>query len=191
MDNLTDNEPNKNIEIAADGDVILVVGPNEVKLRVYSFFLKTASKPFLAIFKPHWKEGHDLLLSRDVPIEVPLPEDDVMAMLFICSVIHHRNERVPRAPRANDVLRIAITANKYGCVDVLKFASKFWLQPRDKDTASDLMLLTTAAYLFHDAVAFRELTKVLVLTYSGPYLALSCKEIESAMTWKVFCKYLP
>jgi hypothetical protein len=50
------------------------------------------------------------------------------------------------------------------------------------------MLLTAAAYLFRNAQAFKELTKAMILNYSGPYLALSCAEVEFAMTWRVFCK---
>lgn len=52
------------------------------------------------------------------------------------------------------------------------------------------MLLTAAAYLFQNAQGFKEITKALILDYDGPYLTLLCKEVESAMLWKVFCKYL-
>jgi len=49
------------INIAPDGDVILVVGPSRSqisKLRVHSLFLTTASKVFSAMFGPHFKEGN-------------------------------------------------------------------------------------------------------------------------------------
>jgi hypothetical protein len=62
------------------GDVILVVGPEKVKLRVHSLFLKAASKPFSAMFGPDWKEGHNML-GRDGPVEVPLPEDNATVVL--------------------------------------------------------------------------------------------------------------
>jgi hypothetical protein len=47
----------KIVEIAADDGVVLVVGRGEVKQRVYSFFLKTISKAFYAMFGPRFGEG--------------------------------------------------------------------------------------------------------------------------------------
>jgi hypothetical protein len=187
MEEPKDNNPNTIVEIAADGNVILVVGPEKMKLRVHSLFLQAVSRPFSAMFGPDWKEGHNML-GRDVPVELPLPKDDAVAMKLICAIIHHRNEMVPQTLAARDVLGIAVTADKYDCVSALKFAGGNWLQPR-KIEAGDLMLLAAAAYLFQNAQAFKEITKALILNHGGPYLALSCEEVESAMTWKVFCKY--
>jgi hypothetical protein len=188
MEELRDNKASTVVEIVADGDVILVVGPEKVGLRVHTLFLKAASRPFAAMFGPDWKEGHNML-GRDGPVELPLPEDNAAALKLICAIIHHRNKMVPQSLSAGDVLGIAATAHKYDCVDALKFASGNWLQPR-KNEAGDLMLLTAAAYLFQNAQAFKELTKAMILNHGGPYLALSCEEVESAMTWRVFCKYL-
>ncbi|EHK96442.1 hypothetical protein M7I_7836 [Glarea lozoyensis 74030] len=184
MDDPTDNKLSSVINIAADGDVILVVGPEKMKLRVFSLFLKTASKPFSAMFGPDWKEGHDML-GRDGPVELLLPEDNASALKFICAIIHHRNNQVPQTLAAGDVLEVAVTADKYDCVDALKFASGNWLLP-GKNEPGDLMLLTAAAYLFQNAKAFKEITRQLILNHDGPYLALSCEEVESAITWRVF-----
>jgi len=52
------------------------------------------------------------------------------------------------------------------------------------------MLLTAAAYLFQNAQSFKEITKALILNHDGPYITLLCEEVESAITWKVFCKQL-
>lgn len=188
MEELRDNKQSTIVEIAADGDVILVAGPGKMKLRVYSLFLKAASRPFSAMFGPDWKEGHNVF-DRDGPVELPLPEDNAATLKFVCAIIHHRNKMVPQTLAAGDVFGIAVTADKYDCIDALKFASGNWLQPRKND-AGDLLLLTAAAYLFQNAPAFKEITKAMILNHSGPYLALSCEEVESAMTWRVLCKYL-
>lgn len=45
------------INIAADGDIILVVGPAKLKIRVQSLILTAVSKPFSAMLGPNWKEG--------------------------------------------------------------------------------------------------------------------------------------
>ncbi|KAH7019591.1 hypothetical protein EDB80DRAFT_600972 [Ilyonectria destructans] len=185
MENPRDTQTNTVVEIAPDGDLILIVGPEETKLHIHSMLLIAVSKPFSAMFGPDWKEGHDML-DRNGPAELLLPEDNAAALKIICSIIHHQNREVPQTLAAGDVLAVAVTADKYDCVHALRFASESWLRP-SRDEASNLMLLTAAAYLFQNAQAFKEITRALILDYDGPYLALSCKEVESAMTWRVFC----
>jgi len=51
MAELKDNKQSIIIEIGIDGDVILVIRPEKVKLRVHSLFLKAASRPFSAMFR--------------------------------------------------------------------------------------------------------------------------------------------
>lgn len=57
MESLQDNNPNTIFEIAVNGDLILVVGPDGTRLRVNALFLRAASKPFAAMLGPDWKEG--------------------------------------------------------------------------------------------------------------------------------------
>lgn len=52
MEDLRDDKLSTIVDIFAKGDVILIVGSGKVKLRVYSMFLKTASRRFLAMFEP-------------------------------------------------------------------------------------------------------------------------------------------
>lgn len=94
MEEPRNNKASTIVQIAADGDVILVVGPEQVKLRVYSLFLKAASKPFSAMLGPDWKEGHNML-DRDRPVELLLPEDNASALELICAIVHYRNDTVP------------------------------------------------------------------------------------------------
>jgi len=187
MENPINTQTNTVVEIAPDGDLILIVGPEEARFHVHSMLLKAVSKPFSVMFGPDWKEGHDML-DRKGPAELLLPEDNAAALKIICSIIHHQNREVPQALAACDILAVAVTADKYDCVQALRFASESWLRPFT-DEASNLMLLTAAAYLFRNAQAFKEITRALVLDYDGPYLTLSCEEVESAITWKVFCKF--
>jgi hypothetical protein len=149
-------------------------------------FLMAASKPFSVMFGPNWKEGHNIL-DLDGPVDLPLPDDNAAALKIICSVLHHQNKEVPQTMAAGDVLAVAVAADKYDCITALRFASESWLRP-SSDDAGSLMLRTAAAYLLQNAQAFWELTRRLILDYDGPYLALSCKEVETAMTWRVFCR---
>ncbi len=52
MEELRDNKQSTIVKIVTDGDLILVIRPEKVKLRVHSLFLKAASRPFSAIFRP-------------------------------------------------------------------------------------------------------------------------------------------
>ncbi|RFN44014.1 btb poz protein [Fusarium flagelliforme] len=186
MEDPRDDQTNTVVGIAPDGDLILLVGPEETKLRVRSILLMAASKFFSVMLGSDWKEGNGLR-DRDGPYEILLPEDNAAALKIICSIIHHENSEVPQALAADDVLAVAVAADKYDCVNALRFASESWLQ-HTKGNAGNLMLLTAAAYRFGHAQAFKEITRALILDYDGPYLALSSEKVESVMTLKVLCK---
>lgn len=79
--------------LAIGSGIILVVGPQAVRLRVHSLFLRSASNVFQAMFEHGWSEGHDL--SREHPKEIPLEKDDTEVMKTVCCAIHHRNDMLP------------------------------------------------------------------------------------------------
>ncbi|KAH7247245.1 uncharacterized protein BKA55DRAFT_701558 [Fusarium redolens] len=184
MDNATDTSTDKSREIVSDGNILLVVGPDKTRLRVKSMLLMAASNPFSTMLGPNWKEGHDMRHHHG-PFEVSLPDDNATALEIICSIIHFQNDKVPRTLAAADVLAVAVAADKYDCLNALNFASKTWLR-ECKGNPEDLMLLATAAYLFRNAQAFKELTSALVLNHLGSYLGLGGKEVESVLPWEVF-----
>ncbi|KAI3573851.1 hypothetical protein IWW34DRAFT_634180 [Fusarium oxysporum f. sp. albedinis] len=187
MENPTGTKPNTVVEIASNGDLVLIVGPEETKLRVRSTLLMAASKPFSVMLGPDWKEGHNMH-NQHGPFELPLPDDNATALKIVCSIIHHQNEKVPQTLAASDILAIAVVADKYLCMNALKFASETWLRTFGSEPYN-LMLLTASAYLFRNAQAFSEITRALVLEYDGSYLALRTDEVESIMPWRIFCKY--
>ncbi|KAK6716696.1 hypothetical protein SNK04_007648 [Fusarium graminearum] len=177
MENITDAKPDTIVEIAPDGDLILVVGSEETKLRVHSMLMMAVLKPFSVMLGPDWKEGHGIR-DHDGLSELSLPDDDAVALEIICSIIHYQNKQVPRTLPACDFLAVAVVADKYGCMDALTFASETWLRISG-DEPENLMLLTAAAYLFNNSQAFNKITGALVVDYDGPYLALCVDEIES------------
>ncbi|KAF7927965.1 hypothetical protein EAE99_005342 [Botrytis elliptica] len=185
MEHQGDKTTSAIVNFAPDGDIILVVGPEMKRFRVHSLFLKVASKPFYAMFKWEWQEGQDLL-HRDGPKEIELPADNAAALETILAIIHHQHNEIARSITASQVLEVAIVADKYDFLGAVKFASEVLLRIGAKDP-SDQMRLVAAAYLFRDARAFKEITKALVLNYHGSYLDLACDEVESAMSWRVFC----
>lgn len=174
-------------EVAADGDVVLIVGPNKKKLRVHSLFLKTASKVLEAKAGPRTSEGQDI--SKDDAQEVFLPEDDVGAMKTLCAVIHLRSHAASDAFTPSEVLKIAIAADKYDCIVALRDASGHWLKPVENASVEDLKILMAAAYLFDNAQAFKEITAALILNHTDSYLALAQGQVESLIPRKIFCEY--
>ncbi|KAJ4129015.1 hypothetical protein NW768_007544 [Fusarium equiseti] len=183
MENTTDKEQNRDVDIAPDGDLILVVGPEQTKLRVSSALLMAASKPFSVMLGKNWKEGHDMR-SRDEPYHLSMPEDDAAALRVICCIIHYQNDKIPQTFPAIEVLEVAIAADKYDMVNAMKFASDTWLRVPGKDTEI-LITLAAAAYLLENAQAFRNITKALVINCLGPYTALENHEVQAVLPWRL------
>jgi hypothetical protein len=177
-------------DISPDGDVVLVVGPRNVRLRIHSQCLRCASKVFDAMFRPHWSEGQGL--SKNFPREVPLVEGDADALRTICCVIHHRNDDVPQSLTPKEVLQIVIEADKYDLNVALKYASVEWLKPRGNADRVDMGYLLAAAFLFGDMDTFVAHTLELILHYKGSYLEFLDDEITSQIVpLKTFCMQQP
>ncbi|CZR60106.1 uncharacterized protein PAC_10001 [Phialocephala subalpina] len=173
------------LDISPDGDVVLVVGPRNERLRVQSQCLQCASKVFDAMFKPYWSEGQGL--SKESPREVPLVEDDAHAMQTICCVIHHRNNDVPVSLTSKEVLQIAIAVDKYDLKVALKYASVQWLKPRPDEERVDKGYLLAAAFLYDDMDTFAAHTLSLILYHKGSYLEFLDDEITNQIVhWKTF-----
>ncbi|KAF2807992.1 uncharacterized protein BDZ99DRAFT_489516 [Mytilinidion resinicola] len=171
------SKPDCVTDIVPDGDVVLIVGGDDVRLRVHSQCLRSASQVFGAMFGPNWSEGQRL--SRESPTEVPLPEDDADAMRTICYVIHHRNDLVPQHLPAKEVLQIAIEVDKYELVIALKFASLEWLKPQASAERVEMGHLLAAVFLFDNTDLFMANILTLILHYDGSYLDFLDDEFTS------------
>ncbi|KAK3380727.1 hypothetical protein B0T24DRAFT_664659 [Lasiosphaeria ovina] len=160
--------------VRSDGDLILVVGPEQVRLMVCSQVLRCASKVFDVMFGPRWSEGRDL--SSTSPKEVPLEEDDAEAMRTVCCVLHHRNDMVSEDPSPDEILKIAIEVDKYDLAIALKFQLAQWLQPpktnpnQPQPEMIDLGRLMAAAFILSKKDEFASLTLDLVMNYTASYL---------------------
>jgi hypothetical protein len=171
MDTVIPNrEPDKVTDISRNGDVIFVVGPEEVRLRVNSECLRAASNAFDAMFKPEWSEGQNL--SKELPTEIPLPEDDADAMRTICCIVHHRNDLVLRRLTTKEILQIAIEVDKYDLKVALMYAILEWLKPQANAEMEETGHLLAASFLFGNEDAFMTHSLELIFNYSGSYLSL-------------------
>ena len=172
-------------DISLDGDVVLIVGPQQVGLRVHSLRLRCASKVFDSMFGPTWSEGQGLC--QESPREVPLPEDDADALHTICLVLHYRHDvRSDLTP--HEVLRIAIMADKYDLGVALKYARTQWLKSENTVEMLDTAYLMLAAFLLSDMDAFVATNLRLILDYEGSYKKLLDDEtISEFLDWETFC----
>ncbi|KAJ5278656.1 hypothetical protein N7478_004028 [Penicillium angulare] len=131
MSDQEEAQPNCAVEMAESGDVFLVVGPEKLELRVQSLILKATSKTFAARLGPNWTKGHEQP-SPEKPMEIHLPEDNAVSPKYICAVTHSRSQMIPKDLSAQDILDIAIVADKYFFVDALEMANRSWLRVCDK-----------------------------------------------------------
>ena len=120
-----------------------------MRLRVYSQQLRSASKIFSAMFGPDWSEGQRL--SKELPKEVALPDDDAKAMRIICCTIHFRNDLVPETLTTKEVLQIAIEIDKYDLMVALRYAIVEWLKPRFGMGIVETGHLLAAAFLLNSS----------------------------------------
>ena len=175
-------------DISLNGDVVLVVGPRQIQLRVHSRCLRCASKVFDAMFGSAWTEGQGLC--QESPREVLLPEDDANALHTICLVLHHRNDDVREGLTAREVLQIAILADKYDLGVALKYAKEQWLKSEGIVNMLDMTYLMAAAFLFADMDAFVATTRRLIFDYEGSYRKLADDNaIREILTWETFRMY--
>jgi hypothetical protein len=120
-----------NVDIAADGNVVLLVGPEGRRLRVSASSLANVSKVFRTMFGPYFSEGQDLSDISSGPKEVHMPDDNADAIEIICSMMHFRS--VPQEVGPDLMLDIAIVVDKYDCGIVLQHASILWLDPKKNE----------------------------------------------------------
>ncbi|CAK7274998.1 hypothetical protein SEPCBS119000_006459 [Sporothrix epigloea] len=158
----------KTTPIAVSGDVVLVVGPSGKKLRVHSLFIANASPVFNAMLGPNFAEGQQL--KKSGLTEVVLPDDDAEAMELILKVIHGCNDTVPEKLTPDELVAVAVAADKYDCVGSLTFAMQIWLSCMSMTDPENLWAVAMTALVFRRQKAFAEATSALILNDAGSYL---------------------
>jgi hypothetical protein len=167
---VTERNDSATADIAPDGDVILVVGAGMKRLKAYSLVLKSASRVFGAMLGPRFSEGQRL--DDNESTEIDMPEDDAETMEIMLNVIHGCNNAVHDGLNASQILRVAITADKFDCKVALAFAIKVWLNCANITDSNQLWRLLRAAYWFDNAKSFEEISLRLMLHHRGSYLQL-------------------
>ncbi|KAF2013903.1 hypothetical protein BU24DRAFT_464629 [Aaosphaeria arxii CBS 175.79] len=174
--------------LAAEGDVILVVGEKRLHIHADSLFLKRHSTVFTALFGPNFREGQDLNTSS--PKEITLLDDDPYAMTAVCATMYHDFDHIPRSPTIDQVLSIIRLADKYDCLDVLTLPSQVygWLKSDHLTLDKDLVNTLAVSYLVRDQEAFKNASEALVSNYNGSFADLADDIICDVLPWKIFCR---
>ncbi|KAJ5088458.1 hypothetical protein N7456_012074 [Penicillium angulare] len=132
--------------IDAEGDVILVLkdegGILKRKFQVSSKAMSLASPVFKRLFSPGFREGNEL--HRDGRATVSLGGDDPMPMHTMLLILHHCPPREAHVT-AEQMVKIAIHADKYDCLGPIASWMTMWLSQLSLATVEEhgLVLLAT------------------------------------------------
>ena len=157
--------------LAADGDVILVVGPRKKCIRVCSVTLSRASSVFAALFGPQFREGQQAR-SSSAPVDIALPNDNADDFLFVCRVLHFQApalESMSGIEGSKKLLELSSLVDKYALANAFMYSARmlmtFWLDSHAEDVVADsnaLVNVVSAAYLFEEPYCFKRATRRLI-----------------------------
>ena len=160
-------------DIVEDGDTVLIVGSNEVRLHVHSVVVTMVSKPFRALLGPNFKEGQQPKTLGHQLKEIELPEDDAVAMKVVCKVLHHQGDTVDATLSPTILLNVAILADKYDCIAAVRAYGNIWLLNNLKSEETKIIVkIVAAAYIFQNSLGFKKMTRSLVHYHIGPYYGI-------------------
>ncbi|MCJ1397827.1 hypothetical protein MMC11_001023 [Xylographa trunciseda] len=174
-----ENAKSSVVEIDPKGDVVLVLNcqDEKKKLLVSSRILSMVSPVFAAMLNSQFKEGlHNV--TPGISHKVSLPDDDAIAFEIICNVIHYRHKHVPIDPSLEQLVNIAVIADKYELREPLFGYSVVWLQSGIKNNtgmkynAKHCNTILFAAYALDAPEEFARISWEIVLNHVGPYLNL-------------------
>lgn len=148
----------------------------EFELLVSSTVFSLASKVFNAMFSDRFAEGNALRANSAAgkTTSIPLPEDDPVAMMHLCRILHHQSDSSETIPIA-ELCDLAMLYMKYDLLKlmVLQHACEIWLTnliPSLSDT-TQLPKALIVAFIFEHRGLFSKLASTLVLGPKDRYQA--------------------
>jgi len=146
------------------GDVMFLV-QNKMRIRVSSKILSVASKVFAAMLGERFVEGQQLSVAS--PPQIELPEDDADSMWLMCRLLHHQ-VRVKEEQTSTTLVKLAVLADKYDCLQSLGFLLKSSAEIGLKAGSwepKELVEILIVSYVLDDSSMFKEVSTSLVLVY--------------------------
>ncbi|KAH0432379.1 BTB/POZ domain-containing protein [Colletotrichum camelliae] len=155
----TSDDASMIIDVAPDGDIIMVVGPEQRKFRGRQ--LRNNSQ-------------HGEIT------KIKLPEDNADGMGTIFYLLHHRVDKIPDSFSALVLFQVGVAANKYDLVVTLKHTITGAIHRTINDGRElkdmrmlDVWYLAITAACFDDAANFATLTLTLVWYYGNAFVWLA------------------
>ncbi|KAF7197546.1 hypothetical protein HII31_01049, partial [Pseudocercospora fuligena] len=155
------------LDIAADGDVVLICAASEkaeisYRLRVSSAVLNLASPVFKALLSPKFREGN--ALAANGYVEVPLPDDAAEPMIMMLKALHFDPDIMKHIPESLEILTTSISADKYDCSIAMGHSAFYWISIRSEEFAIDeIHDLLVASNHFRQENLFNKLCKDLIM----------------------------
>lgn len=152
-----------------DGDLVLLLGPDEVAIRVCSKLLSRVSPVFAAMSRPHFAEGQLLRTSfTNGAAYIMLPEDDASAMIHFCRALHLNLNINEEIITFEICLILANLCDKYDTSRALGSWSQLWMNPW-KDSLRDETPFYEPLYIaraFNNHRVFWSMTRDIMRYYS-------------------------
>jgi hypothetical protein len=111
-----------NQDIDPNGDLILIVGPDQIRFKVARAVCRLACPSWNAMFSGRFVEGY--------ATEVELPADDAEALLLLLNILYYRTSSIPvLGPLSLQLIaRVAQLADKYDLVNHVQSRIDDWLR---------------------------------------------------------------
>lgn len=164
------------------GDVTLVADDGfhpQLRIRVSSCILATASKVFRSLFSTRFAEGQAIRTGQH---EVTVKEGP-RPMLLLCQLLHHHPSPIALDVSDDWFLDFVLLIDKYDCIDTLRLSLPTLLQhiEETKTVYRDYIRFTIAAYMLDQPVLFRRYSSNIVRHMPSSLFSLDarCKQLLS------------
>ncbi|KAI6353170.1 hypothetical protein MCOR25_009143 [Pyricularia grisea] len=146
-----------------------------VEILVSSSALITASTVFKSMLRGPFKEGSDLAEARGHVYRLALPEDNAIATLLFCEMVHFK-ANIP-TPNLELMEQLAAFHEKYQSTHILRFFGSMWinehrraqqLESSERQKCQQVCRMLVFAYVADMAQEFNELAWQLLLCNAGP-----------------------
>ncbi|KAK1807533.1 hypothetical protein LTR12_018119 [Friedmanniomyces endolithicus] len=139
-----------------------------MELRVSSKILSVASTFFKTMFESGFREALEPHFDL-TPTQIPLPDDDRIALTTVCRVVHYRAREAPQALTADDLVRIEAICDKYDFTEALQMWSSSVLRTEiARADIDDMYKLLEAVSLLDSWEEYGQVLTQIILRRLGP-----------------------
>lgn len=162
-----------------EGDLVLLVGPEETAIRVSSKVLSLASPVFVAMLGPNFAEGKPLSERDSRGWTVSLPDDNLAAMELLCQALHYKL-KFSAIISFELINSMAVLCDKYDMSLALGVWSETWMQNREESVDNGYIPeILWISYAFNNHHLFWETSRDMIVYYTTQGLATLCSGADA------------